>query len=103
MPNMTDIPQSAPLSPDDFDSPATRGFVRYEISLLRSELKQEIANLRTELKQEIADLRSELKQEIAALRLEMASMEHRIVVRLSVVVTFVVVVAQLGSALLWGP
>ena len=78
---MTDIPQSAPLSPDDFDSPATRGFVRYEISLLRSELKQEIANL----------------------RLEMASMEHRIVVRLSVVVTFVVVVAQLGSALLWGP
>ena len=81
MPNMTDIPQSAPLSPDDFDSPATRGFVRYEISLLRSELKQEIANL----------------------RLEMASMEHRIVVRLSVVVTFVVVVAQLGSALLWGP
>lgn len=92
MPNMTDIPQSAPLSPDDFDSPASRGFVRYEISLLRSELKQEIAALRTEL-----------KQEIAALRLEMASMEHRIVVRLSVVVTFVVVVAQLGSALLWGP
>ena len=91
MPNMTDIPQSAPLSPDDFDSPASRGFVRYEISLLRSELKQEIAALRTEL-----------KQEIAALRLEMASMEHRIVVRLSVVVTFVVVVAQLGSALLWG-
>ena len=77
---MTDIPQSAPLSPDDFDSPASRGFVRYEITLLRSELKQEIA----------------------ALRLEMASMEHRIVVRLSVVVTFVVVVAQLGSALLWG-
>jgi hypothetical protein len=32
----------------------------------------------------------------------MAAMEHRIVVRLSVVVTFVVVVAQLGSALLWG-
>ncbi|NBO33508.1 MAG: DUF1640 domain-containing protein [Actinobacteria bacterium] len=120
MPNMTETPPSAPSGSDDFDAVATRGFVRYEISVLRSELKQEIADLRLELKQEIADLRSELKQEIAdlrselhhetakiwqeisALRVDMAAMEHRIVVRLSVVVTFVVVVAQLGSALLWG-
>ncbi|NDD18184.1 MAG: DUF1640 domain-containing protein [Acidimicrobiia bacterium] len=117
---MTETPPSAPSGSDDFDAVATRGFVRYEISVLRSELKQEIADLRLELKQEIADLRSELKQEIAdlrselnhetariwqaiaSLRVEMAAMEHRIVVRLSVVVTFVVVVAQLGSALLWG-
>ncbi|NCZ89265.1 MAG: DUF1640 domain-containing protein [Actinobacteria bacterium] len=120
MPNMTETPPSAPSGSDDFDAVATRGFVRYEISVLRSELKQEIADLRLELKQEIADLRSELKQEIAdlrselhhetakiwqeiaSLRVEMAAMEHRIVVRLSVVVTFVVVVAQLGSALLLG-
>ncbi|NCX78717.1 MAG: DUF1640 domain-containing protein [Actinobacteria bacterium] len=120
MPNMTETPPSAPSGSDDFDAVATRGFVRYEISVLRSELKQEIADLRLELKQEIADLRSELKQEIAdlrselhletakiwqeiaSLRVEMAAMEHRIVVRLSVVVTLVVVVAQLGSALLWG-
>ena len=120
MPNMTETPPSAPSGSDDFDAVATRGFVRYEISVLRSELKQEIADLRLELKQEIADLRSELKQEIAdlrselhhgtakiwqeiaSLRVEMAAMEHRIVVRLSVVVTFVVVVAQLGSALVWG-
>ena len=131
MPNMTETPPSAPSGSDDFDAVATRGFVRYEISVLRSELKQEIADLRLELKQEIADLRLELKQEIAdlrselkqeiadlrselhhetakiwqeiaSLRVEMAAMEHRIVVRLSVVVTFVVVVAQLGSALVWG-
>jgi len=109
MPNMTETPPSAPPGSDDFDAVATRGFVRYEISVLRSELKQEIADLRSELKQEIADLRSELHHEtakiwqaIASLRVEMAAMEHRIVVRLSVVVTFVVVVAQLGSALLWG-
>ena len=109
MPNMTETPPSAPSGSDDFDAVATRGFVRYEISVLRSELKQEIADLRLELKQEIADLRSELHhetakiwQEIASLRVEMAAMEHRIVVRLSVVVTFVVVVAQLGSALVWG-
>ena len=131
MPNMTETPPSAPSGSDDFDAVATRGFVRYEISVLRSELKQETADLRLELKQEIADLRSELKQEIAdfrselkqeiadlrselhhetakiwqeiaSLRVEMAAMEHRIVVRLSVVVTFVVVVAQLGSALVWG-
>ena len=109
MPNMTETPPSAPSGSDDFDAVATRGFVRYEISVLRSELKQEIADLRSELKQEIADLRSELHletakiwQEIASLRVEMAAMEHRIVVRLSVVVTFVVVVAQLGSALVWG-
>ncbi|NDE67862.1 MAG: hypothetical protein EB062_07240 [Actinobacteria bacterium] len=45
--------------------------MRYEISVLRLELKQEIADLRLELKQEIADLRSELKQEIADLRSEL--------------------------------
>ena len=98
MPNMTETPPSAPPGSDDFDAVATRGFVRYEISVLRSELKQEIADLRSELHHETA----KIWQEIASLRVEMAAMEHRIVVRLSVVVTFVVVVAQLGSALLWG-
>ena len=98
MPNMTETPPSAPSGSDDFDAVATRGFVRYEISVLRSELKQEIADLRSELHHETA----KIWQEIASLRVEMAAMEHRIVVRLSVVVTFVVVVAQLGSALVWG-
>lgn len=83
MPNMTDDkpPVSDVLDPQDFDRPASRGFVRYELALTRSELKQDIANVRLEiaetkrdLKQDIADLRTELKHDIANVRLEIAGL-----------------------------
>jgi len=75
-------PVTTALDPDDFDKPASRGFVRYELVTTRSELreeiaatklelKQDIANVRTELKQDIANVRTELKQDIANVRLEL--------------------------------
>jgi len=69
MPTMTDElpPMTSPLDPDDFDKPASRGFVRYELAVTRGELREEIADLRLEL----ADVRRELKQDIADLRNEM--------------------------------
>ena len=69
MPNMTDDkpPVSDVLDPQDFDRPASRGFVRYELAVTRSELKQDIANVRLE----IAETKRELKQDIAVLRTDM--------------------------------
>lgn len=64
MPTMTDElpPMTSPLDPDDFDKPASRGFVRYELAVTRGELREDIANVRAELKQDIADLRSEMME-----------------------------------------
>ena len=87
MPNMTDDkpPVSDALDPQDFDRAASRGFVRYELAVTRSELKQDIANVRLEiaevkreLKQDIADLRTELKQDIANIRLEIAEVKREL-------------------------
>ena len=87
MPNMTDDkpPVSDALDPQDFDRAASRGFVRYELAVTRSELKQDIANVRLEiaevkreLKQDIADLRTELKQDIANVRLEIADVKREL-------------------------
>ena len=51
MPNMTDDkpPVSDALDPQDFDRAASRGFVRYELAVTRSELKQDIANFLLEI------------------------------------------------------
>ena len=72
MPNMTDDkpPVSDALDPQDFDRAASRGFVRYELAVTRSELKQDIANVRLE----IAEVKRELKQDIADLRHEIADL-----------------------------
>ena len=87
MPNMTDDkpPVSDVLDPQDFDRAASRGFVRYELAVTRSELKQDIANVRLEiaetkreLKQNIADLRTELKQDITNIRLEIAEVKREL-------------------------
>jgi septal ring factor EnvC (AmiA/AmiB activator) len=87
MPNMTDDepPVSDVLDPNDFDRAASRGFVRYELAVTRSELKQDIADVRLEiaetkreLKQDIAELRTELKQEIANVRLEIAEVKREL-------------------------
>jgi gamma-glutamyl:cysteine ligase YbdK (ATP-grasp superfamily) len=91
MPTMTDElpPMTSPLDPDDFDKPASRGFVRYELAVTRGELrediaatklelKQDIANVRAELKQDIANVRAELKQDIADLRLELADVRREL-------------------------
>lgn len=87
MPSMTDEkpPVSDVLDPQDFDRPASRGFVRYELAVTRSELKQDIANVRLEiaetkreLKQNIADLRTELKQDITNIRLEIAEVKREL-------------------------
>lgn len=76
MPNMTDDkpPVSDVLDPQDFDRPASRGFVRYELALTRSELKQDIANVRLE----IAETKRELKQDIADIRLEIAGVNREL-------------------------
>jgi hypothetical protein len=73
MPTMTDElpPMPSPLDPDDFDKPASRGFVRYELAVTRGELRQEIAATKLELKQDIANVRAELKQDIANVRAEL--------------------------------
>ncbi|MFM8415961.1 MAG: hypothetical protein ACKOAT_00505 [Actinomycetota bacterium] len=69
MPTMTEEtpPVTTALNPDDFDKPASRGFVRYELVTTRSELREEIAATKLELKQDIANVRLE----IAELRTEM--------------------------------
>ena len=76
MPNMTDDkpPVSDVLDPQDFDRPASRGFVRYELAVTRSELKQDIANVRLE----IAEVKRELKQDIANVRLEIAEIKREL-------------------------
>ena len=80
MPTMTDElpPMTAPLDPDDFDKPASRGFVRYELAVTRGELREEIAATKLELKQDIANLRAELKQDIADVRLELAEVKREL-------------------------
>lgn len=69
MPSMTDEkpPVSDVLDPQDFDRPASRGFVRYELAVTRSELKQYIGDLRTELKQDISILRTDMMERFTAL------------------------------------
>ena len=76
MPNMTDDkpPVSDALDPQDFDRAASRGFVRYELAVTRSDLKQDIANVRLE----IADVKRELKQDIADIRLEIAEVKREL-------------------------
>jgi hypothetical protein len=76
MPNMTDDkpPDSEVLDPQDFDRVASRGFVRYELAVTRSELKQDIADIRLE----IAETKRELKQDIANVRLEIAEVKREL-------------------------
>ena len=81
MPIMTPEPTTTDI--DDFDKPASRGFVRYELVVTKMELKQDTANLRTELKQDIANLRTELKQDIADVRLELSHVRAEIIDRLA--------------------
>jgi septal ring factor EnvC (AmiA/AmiB activator) len=87
MPNMTDDkpPVSDVLDPQEFDRPASPGFVRYELAVTRSEPKQDIAHVRLEiaetkreLKQDIANLRTELKHDIAEVRLEIAEVKREL-------------------------
>jgi len=90
MPTMTEEtpPVTTALDPDDFDKPASRGFVRYELVTTRSELREEIAATKLELKQdianvrlEIAELKRELKQDIANVRLEIAELRTEMIDR----------------------
>ena len=66
-------------SVDDFDAPASRGFVRYEIGKLRTEMIAGFAALRDEMVKGDASLRQELRDEMvkgdASLREEMVKME----------------------------
>jgi len=83
MPTMTEEtpPVTTALDPDDFDKPASRGFVRYELVTTRSELREEIAATKLELKQDIANVRTELKQDIANVRLEIAELRTEMIDR----------------------
>lgn len=66
-------------SADDFDAPATRGFVRYEIGKLRTEMIAGFAALRDEMVKGDASLRQELRDEMvkgdASLRAEIHRLE----------------------------
>ena len=101
MPNMTDDkpPVSDVLDPQDFDRPASRGFVRYELAVTRSELKQDIANVRLE----IAEVKRELKQDIAVLRTDMmerfTALDRSMWWKLSVAVVAASALAELFSRL----
>jgi len=83
MPTMTEEtpPVTTALDPHDFDKPASRGFVRYELVTTRSELREEIAATKLELKQDIANVRTELKQDIANVRLEIAELRTEMIDR----------------------
>ncbi len=66
--------------------------IRKEMLLMRAELKHDISDLRTEmyairaeLKGEIAALRSEMKGEIASLRSEMKELEHRMTIKMGII------------------
>ena len=108
-------------SVDDFDAPASRGFVRYEIGKLRTEmiagfaglqdamvkgdasLRDEMvkgdASLRQELRDSIAGLRDEMVKGDASLRHDMAAM-HRSLLRWFVatqIATIGVVAALINS------
>ncbi|MBM3815731.1 MAG: hypothetical protein FJW13_01795 [Actinobacteria bacterium] len=74
-------PVTTAVDPDDFDKPASRGFVRYELVTTRSELREEIAATKLELKQDIANVRTELKQDIANVRLEIAELRTEMIDR----------------------
>jgi len=83
MPTMTEEtpPVTTALDPDDFDKPASRGFIRYELVTTRSELREEIAATKLELKHDIANVRTELKQDIANVRLEIAELRTEMIDR----------------------
>ncbi len=101
MPNMTDEkpPVSDVLDPQDFDRAASRGFVRYELAVTRSELKQDIANVRLE----IAEVKRELKQDISVLRTDMmerfTALDRSMWWKLSVAVVAASALAELFSRL----
>ena len=79
MPNVTVRDRDPGAAPDDdFDRPASRGFVRHEVALLRTEMQKEFASVRIEM----ANLRADLQKEIADLRLEMAERLSRLETRL---------------------
>ena len=101
MPNMTDDkpPVSDALDPQDFDRAASRGFVRSELAVTRSELKQDIANVRLE----IAETKRELKQDISVLRTDMlerfTALDRSMWWKLSVAVVAASALAELFSRL----
>jgi len=79
MPNVTVRDRDPGAAPDDdFDRPASRGFVRHEVALLRAEMQKEFASVRIEM----ANLRADLQKEIADLRLEIAERLSRLETRL---------------------
>ena len=79
MPNVTVRDRDPGAAPDDdFDRPASRGFVRHEVALLRAEMQKEFASVRIEM----ANLRADLQKEIADLRLEIAERLSRLEARL---------------------
>ena len=58
-------------SVDDFDAPASRGFVRYEVGKLRTEMIAGFAGLQDAMVKGDASLRQELRDSIGVLRDEM--------------------------------
>ena len=55
----------------ELDEPATKGDLKNEIQLLRTELKGDMNELRTELKGDMNELRTELKGDMNELRTEL--------------------------------
>ena len=60
---------------DDFDTPATKSFVRYEISNLRTTMVAGFGALREELFAQLGSSREEMKAGDEALRLEIRAVD----------------------------
>jgi hypothetical protein len=69
---VTDI---ATASTDDFDAPATKSFVRYEIANLRTTMVAGFGALREELFAQLGSSREEMKAGDEALRLEVRAVD----------------------------
>ena len=97
MPIMTPEPTTTDI--DDFDKPASRGFVRHELVVTKMELKQDTANLRTELKQDIADVRLELSHVRAEIIDRLAKLDRSLWWKLSITVIAASALSELFSRL----
>jgi hypothetical protein len=68
------------------DVTAVRTELKADIAEVRTELKADIAAVRTELKADIAAVRTELKIDIAEVRSDLTLLEHRMLIKLGVLV-----------------
>ena len=79
---------------------AVRAELKEEIAAVRNELKEEIAAVRTELKLEIVSFRTELKAEIDKLRADMLQLQNELTIRLGKMMAVMLTIAVSVFALI---